>query len=110
MTGFTGGIGNGGEGDGVTGLALVFENGVRRRNGLAAAPSPDQGNRGKRRERDDGPCQALPLNQEARRTLQIIEIEPLRDAFGVANTPLILERFFFFGHLSISTKEPRGRR
>ena len=57
-----------------------------------------------------GPREPLAENSSKRRPPQIVQIEPLRDAFGVANPPLVLERLFFFGHVSTSARAPRAPR
>src|SRR6185312_8729386 len=73
-----------------------------------AAPAGHQRNRGDRGHANQDPRESLSQERQQRGTIEIVQVEPLRDTFGIADSPLILERFFFPGHLSISTKPRRA--
>src|ERR1700693_6184917 len=101
---------------GVAGLAALLKQRVSLRERpagkyvTAATHAHHQGHTCKGGYPEERPGEALAQETEQGRPLQVVQVEPLRDTFGIAQPSLVLERFVFFGHVNISGTARRARR
>src|ERR1051326_7123614 len=100
----------------VAALAGILEHRVRRRDrSVHQRPAPgaeagDERNRRAGADRHQHPRQSPLEQREQRWPLEIVQVEPLGYALGIADAALVFERFLFLRHLNPSTTAPRAPR